>query len=125
MKLVQMAALVAFTRFVPGHGQVHGDPDSSDEKARLPMVPEHLADKWAEDGIVAEATGAETDKARKAAVVRSPKPAAKPAAKAKGLKAAVSNAAKKLARKPSATVPADETPTPPAGGTGGDEAPAA
>lgn len=36
-------ALRAFTEFVPGFGQVHGDPDSKDNK--MPNVPNGVIDK--------------------------------------------------------------------------------
>lgn len=38
--LIRCKALRAFTQFVPGHGQVHGDPDNRDERVRFPEVPE-------------------------------------------------------------------------------------
>lgn len=38
--LIRCKALRAFTQFVPGHGQVHGDPDNKDERVSFPEVPE-------------------------------------------------------------------------------------
>lgn len=43
-------ALRAFTEFVPGYGQVHGDPNSKDSKK--PKIPNYVIDKLvAEDKI--------------------------------------------------------------------------
>jgi hypothetical protein len=39
-KLVKCLALATFTQFITGYGQVHGDPDSTDERAREPMIPD-------------------------------------------------------------------------------------
>jgi hypothetical protein len=48
MRTIRCIALVAFTQFVPGFGQVHGDPDSSDERAQFPMVPEVMIEMLVE-----------------------------------------------------------------------------
>ncbi|HEX5183590.1 MAG TPA: hypothetical protein VFW19_10620 [Allosphingosinicella sp.] len=48
METIRCKALMPFTEHVPGHGQVHGDPDSSLEKARFPEVPAHVVDKLAD-----------------------------------------------------------------------------
>ncbi|EQA97282.1 hypothetical protein [Sphingobium sp. HDIP04] len=52
MKTIQCRALKAFTQFIAGYGQVHGDPGSSDEKARLPMVPEDAVAMLIEAGKI-------------------------------------------------------------------------
>lgn len=60
-------ALRAFTEFVPGYGQVHGDPDSNDNK--MPKVPNKAIDKLVgEDKIEApeaESAAAKSHKAEK------------------------------------------------------------
>lgn len=47
MPMVKTKALVAFTEFVQGYGQVHGNPDGSSDDARFPKFPEHVAERLA------------------------------------------------------------------------------
>lgn len=50
MTLVKCIALMAFTQFVPGYGQVHGDPDNSE--AKEPEVPFDFVQKLIEENKV-------------------------------------------------------------------------
>ncbi|WP_066112345.1 MULTISPECIES: hypothetical protein [unclassified Blastomonas] len=52
MKLIRCMALRAFTQFVPGFGQVHGDPDNQDEAVQFPMVPESHVDLLVDEGKI-------------------------------------------------------------------------
>lgn len=52
MNLIRCQALRAFTQFVPGHGQVHGDPDNQDEAVQFPMVPESYVNHLAGEGKI-------------------------------------------------------------------------
>lgn len=45
-------ALVAFTHHISGFGMVHGDPESSDEAARLPRVPLDAIDYLVDGGKI-------------------------------------------------------------------------
>lgn len=47
---IACAALVAFTRFVSGHGIVHGDPDNKD--AKKPNVPVEKIVEWHDEGLI-------------------------------------------------------------------------
>ena len=86
-ELVQATALVSFSKFVEGYGVVHGDPDSSDERARYPLVPASAFDELEAAAQIEAyapkpaAGGAPKATTPKAAVAKSPKAArAKPAA---------------------------------------------
>lgn len=50
--LIRCKALRAFTQFVPGHGQVHGDPDNQDERVSFPEVPESYVQFLADEGKI-------------------------------------------------------------------------
>lgn len=50
--LIRCKALRAFTQFVPGHGQVHGDPDNQDERVSFPEVPESYVQFLVDEGKV-------------------------------------------------------------------------
>lgn len=52
MKTIPCTALVEFTVFVEGFGQVVGAPDSSLAAARKPEVPESALDRFIEGGLV-------------------------------------------------------------------------
>jgi hypothetical protein len=52
MKTIACRALVAFTQFVPGYGQVHGDPGSSLKEAKNPDVPESVIQQLADEGRI-------------------------------------------------------------------------
>ncbi len=52
---VKCKALQAFSLFVSGYGIVHGDPDSSDDKATDPLVPVRAIAQLVEAGNIAEA----------------------------------------------------------------------
>lgn len=73
MKLIRCMALRAFTQFVPGFGQVHGDPDNQDERVSFPEVPESYVQFLADEGkieapsaTVADLVGAIADAAQDA-----------------------------------------------------------
>jgi len=52
MNLIPCKALRAFTQFVPGFGQVHGDPDNQDERVSFPQVPESYVQFLADEGKI-------------------------------------------------------------------------
>lgn len=52
MNLIRCQALRAFTQFVPGFGQVHGDPDNQEEAVQFPMVPESHVQFLANEGKI-------------------------------------------------------------------------
>lgn len=52
MNTIKCLALVAFTHFVAGFGMVHGDPDSDDDKAKNPNVPEDAVEYLVESGKI-------------------------------------------------------------------------
>lgn len=52
MKTIPCTALVEFTVFVEGFGQVVGAPESSLDEARKPAIPEHALDRFIEGGLV-------------------------------------------------------------------------
>ena len=49
---VKCKALVSFTHYVSGHGQVHGDPESKDKAAKFPMVPVSVVTLLADGGMI-------------------------------------------------------------------------
>lgn len=49
-ELISCLALVVFTRFVSGHGMVHGDPDN--KKARKVALPKHVVANFADEGLI-------------------------------------------------------------------------
>lgn len=57
VETVKCKALVAFTRYVSGYGQVHGDPDSKLKAAVTPEVPVEAVTRFVEDGFVAAPKG--------------------------------------------------------------------
>lgn len=56
-KLITCLALATFSRFVDGHGIVHGDPDSSLDEARNPQVPEAAVATLVGEGLIAAPEG--------------------------------------------------------------------
>ncbi len=52
MKAITCTALVEFTRFVEGFGQVVGAPESSLKEARRPEVPANAVAQFVKDGLV-------------------------------------------------------------------------
>lgn len=50
----KVRALSARTHFVPGHGQVHFDPDSKKEEVRYPQMPVDVIDDLVEWGWIAD-----------------------------------------------------------------------
>jgi len=57
MKTIACIAMCEFTVFVEGYGQVVGAPDSSLDEAKKPKVPEHVVDRFVEDGLVKAPNG--------------------------------------------------------------------
>lgn len=57
MDTIKCKAKVAFTEFVSGYGQVHGDPDSSDVKARTPAIPVTIIERLSEAGKIVAPKG--------------------------------------------------------------------
>lgn len=51
-EVIKCKALMEFSRYVTGHGVVHGDPDSSDKAAKNPGIPAHKIAEFAEDGLI-------------------------------------------------------------------------
>lgn len=51
-ELITCTALVAFTRYVSGHGMVHGDPDSTLKAAKKPQVPPHAVQSLVDEGLI-------------------------------------------------------------------------
>jgi hypothetical protein len=49
---IKCVALAAFTHFAAGYGMVHGDPDSSDDKAKNPEVPEDVVEYLVDSGKI-------------------------------------------------------------------------
>lgn len=49
---VKCVAIACFTQFVPEYGMIHGDPDSSDKKAKEPIVPDHVIARLVENGFI-------------------------------------------------------------------------
>lgn len=74
MKTIPCTALVEFTVFVEGFGQVVGAPESSLDEARKPAIPEHALDRFIEGGLVKAPKG--WAKAEEAAPADDPAPAA-------------------------------------------------
>jgi hypothetical protein len=69
MKTIPCTALVEFTVFVEGFGQVVGAPESSLDEARKPAIPEHALDRFIEGGMVKAPKGwAKANSAVKAAI---------------------------------------------------------
>lgn len=87
METIACKALVAFTQFVPGYGQVHGDPESSDEAARNPKVPVHYVDLIAANGGVEAPEGFVYDPEPAEHAQLEPEPESAPAADEKPGKA--------------------------------------
>ena len=56
MTTVTAAAKVAFTHYVPGYGQVHGDPKGS-KQAKKPTVPESVVGLLIERGFITKPKG--------------------------------------------------------------------
>lgn len=52
MDMIKCKALDHFTEFVDGLGQVHGDPNNSDERVSHPLVPAHIVDGLIERGKI-------------------------------------------------------------------------
>lgn len=52
MKTITCTALVEFTRFVEGYGQVVGAPESSLKEAQRPEVPASAVAQFVKDGLV-------------------------------------------------------------------------
>lgn len=48
----RVRALSARTHFVPGHGQIHFDPDSKKEEVKFPKIPEDQVEILVERGWV-------------------------------------------------------------------------
>ena len=57
MATTSCTALIEFTRFVEGYGQVVGSPDSSLAEAKKPEVPDHVVAEFVRDGLVAAPKG--------------------------------------------------------------------
>jgi len=56
-ELITCIALMPFSRFVSGHGIIHGDPDNS--KAKKVNVPEHSVQSFIDEGFVKPPKGYE------------------------------------------------------------------
>ncbi len=80
MNTVKCTALVAFTHFVPGYGQVHGDPANSNPLAQAPEVPESAVQQLVDEGKISAPEAA--PEATKSAPAPSPAKPAKTAAQA-------------------------------------------
>ncbi len=59
-ELIECTALVAFSRFVSGHGIVHGDPEN--KKAVKVSIPAHAVQNFVDDGFVKAPKGFEAPK---------------------------------------------------------------
>lgn len=70
-KLITCLALATFSRFVDGHGIVHGDPESTLDAARNPQVPEAAVATLVGEGLI-EAPEGIGDDAEASAKLRKP-----------------------------------------------------
>lgn len=59
-ELITCTALMAFSRFVSGHGIIHGDPDN--KGAKKVRVPEHAVDLFIEEGFIEKPKGYKSKK---------------------------------------------------------------
>lgn len=61
-ELITCIALMPFSRFVSGHGIIHGDPEN--KKAKKVAVPEHAVQRFIDEGFVQPPKDYEAPKAK-------------------------------------------------------------